>query len=361
MSQRGNLVLLLAAVAACSGGDGDDSTATDAAMPADAPSGAVDAPATDAPTPDATPVDAGPSGVLVASYDLSPGYFDVALDAERHRVFLSMGSDGTVEAVSLLDGTVDTITTGQTARHLHVDPAIDRVLVSLISGADGYVAPIDATTLSDPLAWPLPWAPGDLTSDGSGRAYVISSDGDLAVTLDVATGDRTLSGEPFSTRFVEMHPDLDHFYGSTGSRLQRFQVVAGTISLLYEAIDPIPETGCSRFHLDYSGNLIYAQCGYFFHATDTFGTDMSEAGHIGPPWLDLAFEPGGNRIFTVASGATEGLMNVYDSATHMPLPAVTLSAPAQRLLAGPDYLVLIMDIGDPPTATRLEVLPMSEL
>ena len=329
----------------------------------DAPMSSIDAGPVDAVLPDDAPLggpvpDASDVVIVAGSYVVSPDYFDVVLDHERHRVFLSYKTSGTVEAVSLVDGSVDVIDTGYDARHLHFDPVIDRVLVSLRTTPAGYLGFIDTTTLADPPVWLVPWLVGDSTSDGSGVAYVLSADGHNGVTLDLSNGGWNQTGEPSSTRLIDMHPSLNKFYGSTSTQLQRFDVVGDGFSFAYSS-DPIAVEPCERFKIRPPGDLIYMECGNFLHATDTFATDMSAAGFIGPPWLDIAFDPGADRIFTVADGATAGMMNVYDGTTHLPLPPVTVSYPAQRILTGPDYLVFIMDIPGP--ATRVEVVPLSAL
>ena len=322
---------------------------------------------------------AGGSGggiVMAASYQTEPGYFDAVLDIERNQLFLSYGGDGEVRVVDLASGGIDVVTTGYHAEFMHFDPILDHVVISLPTQAhssywwdedqEGYVAAIDAVTLADPAPIWIPLDPWRIVSDGTGNVYAAGGSGQWtsAVSVDLGTGVWTLSsGFIRQNTNIHIHPDLDRVYGadtdSSPSDIERWDISNGVITPAYDSPyhGDYPMCGELRIHPD--GNTIYTPCGHVFLASNVQLNDMTWVGDLGLDWIDLAFHPAGAVAYLLVDGAPA--IYEYDTASLSAVTNHTIGSPADRLLTGPDYLVLVRSLLGGNPKTEVQVIPYSSL
>jgi hypothetical protein len=315
-------------------------------------------------------------GIVGTSYTTSPGYFDAVLDTERDQLFLSAGGDGVVRVVDLADGTTKTVTTGHNAEFMHFDPALDQVVISLptaehssywwVEDQEGYVAAIDATTLADPTPVWVPLDPWRLVADGTGVAHAASGSGQWtsAVSVDLGTGVWSLTSASIrENTHIYLHPDLERIYGAdTGlspSDIERWNIAGGAVQPAYDSPYHGDYEMCGDLRLHPDGNTIYTPCGHVFLASNVAASDMTWLGDLGLEWADLAFHPSGSSAYLLVEGAPA--IYEYDTATLAPLATHPISAPAERVLTGSDYLVLVRSLGGGNPQTQVEVISYDSL
>ena len=313
----------------------------------------------------------------MASYETAPGYFDAVLDTERHQVFLSYGGSGIVHVIDLPGGSDTVVTTGWKAEHMHFDPILDQVVISLPSGThsaywwdedqEGYVGAIDAISLADPTPIWIPLDPWQIVSDGTGHVYAAGGSGQWthAIAVNLQTGWSTLSSGQSVRNLtsIRIHPTLNRIYGAdTGlspSDIERWNIAAGTVLPSYDSPYHGTYPMCGDLRIHPAGNTIYTKCGHIFLASNVQGTDMTWVGNMGITWKDLAFHPSGAAVYVINNNAPT--LFEYDATTLMPVATHPLSAPAQRILAGPTYLVVIRNILGGNPQTQVEVIPYADL
>ncbi len=311
-----------------------------------------------------------------ATFQTEPGYFDVVLDTERHQVFLSYGGSGNVHVIDLASGSDKVVTTGWKAEYMHFDPVQDQVAISLPSGMhsaywwdedqEGYVAAIDATTLADPTPIWIPLDPWQIVSDGTGYVYAAGASGQWtsAISVNLETGWSQLSGGIIRNGTnIQLHPDKNRVYGADNglspSDIERWDLEAGTVAYSYDSPYHGDYPMCGDLRIHPSGNTIYTRCGHIFLATNVVGTDMTWVADMGLSWKDLTFHPSGSAAYVITDNAPQ--IHEYDPATLAPVGTHPLAAPADRILAGPSYLVVISDILGGNPKTQIEVIPYADL
>jgi hypothetical protein len=318
-------------------------------------------------------VDEGCTPIGQASYQTAPGYYDAVLDTERHRVFLSYGGSGVVHAIALAGGLDTVVTTGYQAEHMHFESILNQVVISLrsVQPSAGYVAAIDAISLTNPtpIAIPAdsganPTIPWLIVADGTGHAYttVWSNLGPNVSTpmveVDLQAGTAKLtSAMPHGNSTVRIHPALNHVYvgaNLSGSGMSHWDIVAGKLAVSYSA----PAAACSDFRIHPAGNTIYTSCGQVLLASNVQATDMTNLGTLGITWNDLAFNPSGNEAYLLTDG---NAIHVYDVNTLMQAAVHPLAKVAQRILAGPTYLVVLTNILGGNPKTQIDVIPYVSL
>lgn len=311
-------------------------------------------------------VDEGCIPIGQVSYQTAPGYYDAVLDTERHQVFLSYGGSGVVHVVGLAGGLDTVVTTGYQAEHMHFEPILNQVVISLRSGqpSAGYVAAIDAISLTNPTPIAIPADPWMIVADGTGHAYAtgVSNLGPNfstpMVEVDLQAGAASLTSPmPYSLSTVRIHPALNRVYvGVNGfaSGMSRWDIVAGKLAVPYSAV----ADACSDFRLHPAGNTIYTSCGQVLLASNVQATDMTNSGTLGITWNDLAFNPSGNDVYLLTDG---NAIHVYDVNTLMPVDVHPLAKAAQRILAGSTYLVVLTNILGGNPKTQIDVIPYVSL
>jgi hypothetical protein len=319
---------------------------------------------------------AGGSPVLGAQYTTPPGYFDVVLDTERHRVFLSYGGDGQVVVLELANGQTTPITTGYNAEFMHFEPILDQVVISLPTAAhsaywwdedqEGYIGVIDAVTLAAQTPTWIALDPWQITADGSGFAYVAGGSGQWtsAIAVDLTTGWSAMSlGTVRQNTNIRIHPNLDRIYGAdTGlspSDIERWTIGAGSVEPAYDSPYHGDYPMCGDVRIHPAGSTLYTRCGHLFLASNTANSDMTWVADMGLLWDDLAFNPDGQSVYALVQDTP--VLYEYDNATLAPIANHTIGLPAERILTGPGYLVLVRSIlgGDPKT--EVEVIPYADL
>ena len=310
-------------------------------------------------------------------YYASPGYFDVALDPSRARVYLSRGGDDEVEIVSLIDGQVVTVDMGNTTEHLYYDSVRDEVVVTLPLAAhssswddadqEGCVGSIDADSSLVNGTWWIPLDPWDVVTNQATHAYVAGASGQwtsgIAVDLDsgayqLHTGTSLRQGTN-----IDIHPNLDRIYGADNglspADIERYDVAGLAMTYAYDSPYHGDFPMCGDLRVAPDGATIHTACGHVFLATNVGMSDMTWTGDLGMAWDDLAFGPGTGVGFMAVQGSP--VLFTFDAATLLPVGTYTVSAPVERIIAGPDYLVLVRTTLGGAPATELEVVPYSEL
>ncbi|WP_437752265.1 hypothetical protein [Sorangium sp. So ce1389] len=318
----------------------------------------------------------GAGGVIGRhKYTTDPGYFDVVLDTERDRVFLSYGGDGRVNVVDLVSGAMTPVTTGWRAEFMHFDPILDQVIVSLPTrdhsaywwdeDQEGHVAAIDAVTLAAPTPIWIPLDPWQVVSDGTGHVHVAGGSGQWTsvASVDLATGWYSLAGTIRQNTNIELHPSRDRFYGADNglspSDIERWDIVGEAAQPAYDSPYHGDYPMCGDLRIHPAGTTIYTRCGHVFLASNTRPSDMTWVADMGLSWDDLVFGPGGDRAYVLSGSAP--VLHVYDTVTLEPAATHAMGEPAQRILAGPEYLVLFRNILGGSPHTEIEVIPIDEL
>lgn len=320
-------------------------------------------------------VDADCGSIDAASYTTDPGYFDAVLDTERHQLFLSYGESGVVRVIGLADGSDKVVTTGFKAEHMHFDPSRDQVAITLPSGdhsptwweedQEGYVGAIDAISLADPKPIWIPLDPWQIVADGSGNVHASGASGQWtsAITVNLTSGSATKAGSVYQWMIMELHPALNRVYaadaGLSPSDIERWDITNGTISPSYDSPYHGDYPMCDDLRIHPSGSTIYTKCGHVFLASDVKETDMTWVADMGTAWEDLAFHPSGEAVYVITKDAPA--IHEYNAASMMPAATHPLSAPAQRILAGPTYLVVVRGVSGGNPKTQVEVIPYAEL
>lgn len=292
-----------------------------------------------------------------ASYLTEPGYFDATFDPERHQVFLSYGGNGYVRAVSLGSGTDAVITTGNMAEHLFFEPILDQVFVTARPvQRNGYLVPINAVSLANPMPISLPFVPGDLTAMGNGNAYVTENGKVQIYTVNLQTGTSTPNWYSWNgTHRFAFHPSLTRFYSAYG--FSRWNIVAGAPTFAYYPASNDKYLG-SDLRMHPGGNTIYGSAGNVFLASNVQATDMSYLGTLGVYWSDLVFHPSGNYIYLLTDG---NAIRTYDPNTLTLSATHPLAKTAQRIFAGPTYLVVLTNTLGGNPKTQIDVIPYANL
>lgn len=312
-----------------------------------------------------------------AAYRIDPGYFDAVLDTERSRVFLSYRDEGRVDVVDLHDGGVTHLKMGWKAEYMHFDPGRDQVIISLPTQdhssywwpeeQEGYIAAIDAVTLADPKPIWIPLDPWHVVSDGAGRAYASGGSGQWTSVMgvDLATGATTnMLGFPiYEKTNLRIHPSFGRIYGADSgswpSDIQRYDIKGGVVSYGYDSPYHNDYPMCNDLRMHPSGGAIYTPCGHVFRATDTQASDMTWAGDLGLSWKDIAFHPSSGAGYLLQDGSAA--LQAVDTAQFLLTGSHPLSAPADRVFAGPSYLVLVREVLEGSPETEIEVLHYSSL
>jgi hypothetical protein len=86
---------------------------------------------------------------------------------------------------------------------------------------------------------------------------------------------------------------------------------------------------------------------------------MTWVADMGTAWEDLAFHPSGEAVYVITKDAPT--IYEYNAASMTPAATHPLSAPAQRILAGPSYLVVVRGVSGGNPETQVEVIPYAEL
>jgi hypothetical protein len=291
------------------------------------------------------------------TYQTEPGYFDAVLDTERHQVFLSYGGSGYVRAVGLGGGSDTVMMTGYQARDLFFEPVLNHVLVSVQTGmsSSGYIAAISAISLANPMLIAISAPPGDIVADGTGKAYVANNSLGKFYSVDLQNGASTSALGLFNDR-VAIHPSLNRAYGFsvTNSNIARYDIVAGKMTFSYNKVSTLS----SELRIHPAGNTIYTQSGHLYLATNVQATDMTLLGTLGVQWLDLTFHPSGNYIYLLEDG---NAILTYDPDTLALSATHPLAKPAQRIFAGPTYLVVLTNILGGNPKTQIDVIPYANL
>jgi hypothetical protein len=311
-----------------------------------------------------------------ASYQTEPGYFDAVLDTERHQVFFSYGGSGVVRVIDLFNGSGTIVTTGWNAEHMHFDPILDQVVISLPSAAhssywwdeeqEGYVAAINAVSLANPTPIWIPLDPWEIVSDGSGYVYAGGASGQWtsAISVNLATGWSALSGGTVRQGTnIRIHPSLNRVYGADNglspSDIERWNIVPGKITPSYDSPYHGNYPMCGDLRIHPAGNTIYTRCGHVFLASNVQGTDMTWVANMGISWTDLTFHPSGSAVYAITNNAP--VVYEYDPTTLTPVTTHPLAGTAQRILAGPTYLVVLRNILNGNPKTQIEVIPYDNL
>jgi hypothetical protein len=301
-----------------------------------------------------TPIPNPPTAAVEGHYELPPGFFALALDHERNRLFASYGGDGVVRVLDLDDGDVTTVTTGHIAEHLHFDPVRDEVLVSLATQShsaywwdeeqEGYVAAIDALTLADPDPIWIPMDPWQIVADGRGHAVVSGGSGQWTsmMSIDLETEWTQQVSGPYHGANIRIHPARDRLYaadtGLSPSDIERYNLSAdGQVTAAYDSPYHGDYPMCGDLRIHPSGTTIYTKCGHIFLASNSQSTDMTYVANMGIGWLDLGFDTTGRYALVLGSDARA--LYLYDTETLSPGSAIDVD-PADRLLVGSDYVVL---------------------
>jgi hypothetical protein len=284
---------------------------------------------------------------------MPPGFFDIVLDTERKRLFASYGGDGVVRVLDLDDGDITTVTTGHRAEHMHFDAARDEVVIALPTQAhsaywfddqEGYVAAIDANTLSDPDPIWIPLDPWQIVADGLGHAIVAGASGQWTNMLSVnLESEWTQSAYgPREGTNIRIHPSRDRIYGADNglspSDIERYDLTAeGVVTSAYDSPYHGDYPMCGDLRIHPAGNTIYTACGHIFLASNSRSSDMTYVANMGISWIDLGFDSTGRYALVLGSNARA--LYVYDTDTLTPGSAIDLE-PADRILVGDDYFVL---------------------
>jgi len=305
-------------------------------------------------------VDDGCPPTNQVSFQTEPGYFDAVLDTERHQVFLSYGGSGYVRAVGLGAGSDTVVMTGHQAQDLFFEPIQDRVVVSLPTGSNtlGYVAAINAISLANPTPVTIAAKPGDIVADGTGNAYVVDSGQRRVFSVNLQTGAASSSFYVWGTLMrIAMHPALNRAYtfSTVDGYLARWDITAGTMTHSY---DKGAGWIAKDLRIHPSGNTIYTSLGYVYLASNVQATDMTNVGTLGVQWMDLTFHPSGNYIYLLTDG---NAILTYDPNTLALSATHPLTKPAQRILAGPSYLVVLTNTLGGNPKTQIDVIPYANL
>lgn len=296
-----------------------------------------------------------PTAVTEGHFELPPGPYDVVLDTDRNRLFASYGGDGLVRVLDLDDGAVTPIRTGHSAQHMYFDPVRDEVVIALATAAhspywfsetqDGYVAAIDALTLVAPTPIWIPLDPWQIVADGRGHAVASGGSGQWThmISVDLETSWYALTYGPYDGTSIRIHPSRDRIYGAdTGlspSDIERYDLSQdGNVVSAYDSPYHGDYPMCGDLRIHPSGTTIYTPCGHIFLASNTRSADMTWVANMGMSWIDLGFESTGRYAFVLSANARA--LYVYDTETLSPGGALPV-APADRLLVGSDYLVLV--------------------
>ncbi|WP_169791306.1 hypothetical protein [Sandaracinus amylolyticus] len=323
------------------------------------------------PEPPPPPRDTGPRlpPPPLRSHTAEPGFFDAALDWERHRLFLSQGASGRVEVIDLVTGARGIVNTGHIAEHMHFDPHRDEIAIALPvrlhssywwdDEQEGYVTTIDpaALTVREPIYVEIdPW---DVIADGYGRIHVSSGSGQhtISATIDLVQGQSRVLTDSFGLyerTSLELHPSGDHAYGVGPHDATARLELGSVLAIQYRAPhDPSMPTACAAIRIDPRGRTIHTACGQVLVATDNPLTDMTPTGTLDTGWTDLVFHPSGDRLYLIDDDAPG--IGVYDVATLTRVDTIDVEGRPVRLLAAPDYLVVLTPVlGGVPT-TRVDV------
>ena len=198
----------------------------------------------------------GGTPLVGAKYTTAPGFSDVVWDTKRNRVFVSTGGDGLVRVLELNTGAWKTLTLGHRTEHMYFDAALDQVLVAIAVkehsdywfdvDQSGYMAVIDAATLTAGKLIHLPLDPWQIVANGAGYAYLSGASGQHTHTMivNLATGAVTVPDSPSigQRTSLQIHPSKTHIYAATthssiGS-MYRFNIDGATFASPYPPKTP---------------------------------------------------------------------------------------------------------------------------
>lgn len=322
-----------------------------------------------------------------AKYTTDAGYFDVAWDTTRDRVFLSGGGDGVVRVLDLKSSAWTSVSVGHRAEHLHFDSKLNLVLISIAvqdhiqdsetADQSGYFARIDATTLLSPEPILLPLDPWEIASDGKNHAYIDGGSGQSTsvMVVNLTTGNITTSGiPPFGnirrSSSLQLHPDKKRIYAASADLsanvLQRYDLPS--VTMPYTSESGFHYKICGELRMHPAGTTMYSACGNVFLATMNQDTDMAWTGDLGILWRDLAFRPDGKLAYVipdknpgVAGSVYKPVLYAVDTDSLKVVATYPLGAPAERVLTSESGLLLVRGTqGDKPK-TEIEVIPYDAL
>ena len=301
---------------------------------------------TDAVPPDAEPaISSGPRLPLPSpnTFSLPPGISDLSLDFERHRLFLSRGRSGRVTVLDLRSGESGSIEVGHDVVLVAFDPFSDTLaIVSLeatpsSSGPDrAWLDAVDAGSFVVRSHAELTIRPTGIVVDARGRAY-ISADGSQGATIDLATGETTLTyvGHSLGTHpNIAIHPDGDRLYVSPDVGFRFVHRLSATRLAEFEYEGAEGTRGTIR--IDPSGDLLYTSLGRIHRATNDRDTDMLWVMDT-PPWQDLAFLPSRAGLLVIREGALVRL----ETPASEPGERLLVEGRPVRVFAGPEYWVVV--------------------
>lgn len=303
-------------------------------------------PPDDPPPDDSGPIDPSPSPRTCV---LDGAASDVAFDWERHRVVSVHADAGRVTWVELADCTQTQVVLEGRPSASFFDAFRDEVLVgAAIPATDpssGRLDVVDARSREVLTTHSIAFAPRSVVADGRGHAWVGARD--VLYWMDLTTGDTTPVARVESTD-LSLHPARDRVYFEYADQIARVGESEGS----YRAV----RTGARcRIRAHPSGTSIVSTCGVFLASNSSL--DLVRIGSFDLPWIDLAFERSGARMFSL-DGRDE--LAVHDATTFALLASVPLSRTPRRVFVGPDYVVLLYD-ETAPARTTLEVRALATL
>jgi hypothetical protein len=325
----------------------DSPTPLDASDTRDAP---LALPPPEPDLPDAGPREPSPTPTTCAL----PGTFaDVALDWERHRVWLTRPLEGLVSVVRLSDCTSTDIEVSGLPEHVFFEPFREEIFVTSPMAnldarlQDGRLIVVDAIALTVRSETRLPLHPWDVVSDGTGRAYVSGAFWDFSITtlvdVELSTGTVTLSPGPRLPERAELHlhPRLNRVYATTDrvtpTDVYRLNPGEG-IFVEYDSPYHGEHETCGDLRIHPSGHSLFTACGAIHLASDARSDDMTWVAELAQPWSDLAFSEDGASGFFIDGPSS---VSVFDVATLAARPDIALPTTPRRIFVAHDYILIV--------------------
>ncbi|MBN8610415.1 MAG: hypothetical protein J0L92_07525 [Deltaproteobacteria bacterium] len=281
-----------------------------------------------------------------------PGFSGAALDWERHRLFLTQGSSGTVEVVDLLSGARGPVAVGHDTAAIAFDPFQDLLVVAVRNRdryANGWLASLDPASLAVGSLIELPTVPYDVILDGRGRA-IVSGDELRGATVQLATGE--VVGAPVASGlFLAMHPGSDRVYGASPFAPRAVARFANDDALTFQTYSGSDVLVRGPIRVDPLGELVFAASGNVLSSRPEIVGDLRPNGDPLSAWEDLAFDPDGRHAFSLRAG----VVDVIDLSTRRRVRTETSIGYVQRVFTTPDYWVSVsLERSGAPT-TAIEV------
>ena len=321
-----------------------------------------------------------------AKYTTAPGFSDVVWDTKRNRVFVSSGGGGLVRVLDLNTGAWKTLTLGHRTEHMYFDATLDQVLVAIAVkehsdywfdvDQSGYMAVIDAATLTAGKLIHLPLDPWQIVANGAGYAYLsgASGQGTHMMIVNLATGSVTVPDAPLirERTSLQLHPSKTHIYAATTdlstNSTYRFNIDGETFASPYPPKDSFDHFLFGNLRMSPTGTTLFSASGGVFLATSSQETDMTWSAELGSYWRDLAFRPDGKIAYVVPDQDLNLMDQVYepllfavDTASLQNVATYKLGEPAQRVLASEAGVLFVrVTLGGDPK-TEVEVVPSGSL